>query len=240
VAGAASLDPGVDHGKEEAMAEDKLALRNRIIGLLLRDAREQAGKTKRECAKALGVSTGTITAYEEGRKPISLPELEVLAYVLDTPISHFWEREPELPAEEEPPLKEVLALRHRIVGALLRQARLEADISQKEIAETLGCSTGRISSYEFGKRPISLAELELLAQRLKLPMEYFLDTREGPVGEWHRQEEACHRFSELPEEMQEFIAKPINVKYLEVAMKLAQMPAGGLRAIAEGLLDITY
>jgi transcriptional regulator with XRE-family HTH domain len=223
------------------MAEDKLALRNRIIGLLLRDAREQADKTKRECAAALGVSTGTITAYEEGRKPISLPELEVLAYVLDTTASHFWEHEPELATEEEPlPLQEVLALRHRIVGALLRKARLEADISQKELAEVLGCSTGRISAYEYGRRPIPLAELELLAQHLRLPLEYFLDTQEGPVGEWHRQEEACRRFRELPRETQEFIARPVNIKYLEVAMKLAQMPAGGLRAIAEGLLDITY
>ena len=72
------------------MAEEKLALRDRIIGLLLRDAREQADKTKRECARALGVSSGTITAYEEGRKSISLPELEVLSYVLDVPVSHFW------------------------------------------------------------------------------------------------------------------------------------------------------
>ena len=223
------------------MAEEKLALRNRIIGLLLRDAREQADKTKRECARALGVSTGTVTAYEEGRKPISLPELEVLSYVLDVPVSHFWKREVEDVGEREvPPLEEVLALRHRIVGALLRQARLEADISQKDMAELLGCSSSSISSYEFGKRPISLAELELLSQHLRLPLEHFLDEQEGPVGEWNRQQEAYEYFCELPREIQEFVAKPVNVKYLEVAMKLAQMPAGGLRAIAEGLLDITY
>jgi transcriptional regulator with XRE-family HTH domain len=223
------------------MAEEKLALRNRIIGLLLRDAREQADKTKGECARALGVSTGTITAYEEGRKSISLPELEVLSYVLDVPVSHFWKREAEDVGEREaPPLEEVLALRHRIVGALLRQARLEADISQKEMAEILGCSSSSISSYEFGKRPISLTELELSAQHLRLPLEHFLDEQEGPIGEWNRQQEAYEYFCELPREMQEFVSKPVNVKYLEVAMKLAQMPAGGLRAIAEGLLDITY
>lgn len=223
------------------MAEEKLALRNRIIGLLLRDARERAEKTKRECAAALSISTGTITAYEEGRKAVSLPEIEVLAYVLDTPISHFWEHDPDFEAEEEPPpLQEVLALRHRIVGALLRQARLEADVPQKELAEVLGCSSSRISSYEFGKRPIPLAELELLARHLRLPLEHFLDNQEGPVGEWERQQEAYERFLELPREMQEFIALPVNVKYLEVAIKLSQMPVGGLRAIAEGLLDITY
>lgn len=221
--------------------EEQLTLRNRIIGLLLRDAREQAEKTKRECAEALGVSSSTITAYEEGRKPISLPELEVLAYVLDTPVAHFWGHEPELVSDERSmPLQEVLALRHRIVGALLRQARFEADITQKELAEMVGCSGSRISSYEYGERPIPLAELELLAQHLHLPLDYFLDNREGPLGEWQQQQEAWHRFHELPPEVQEFILQPINIRYLEVAMKLADMPAGGLRAIAEGLLDITY
>jgi transcriptional regulator with XRE-family HTH domain len=138
------------------------------------------------------------------------------------------------------PLQEVLALRHRIVGALLRKARMEADVSQKELAQVLNCSSKRLSSYEYGERPIPLAELELLAQHLHLPLEYFLDNQEGPVGEWQRQQEAWCRFQELPEEIREFIVQPINVRYLEVAMKLSQMPAGGLRAIAEGLLDITY
>ena len=221
--------------------EEKLVLRDRIIGLLMRDARERAEKTKRECAVALGVSTGTITAYEDGRKSISLPELEVLAYVLDAQMAHFWERDSQLMPDETPmPLQEVLALRHRIVGALLRQARLGADISQKELAEVLGCSTRRLSAYEYGERPVPLAELELLAQHLHVSLEYFLDNQDGPVGEWHRQQEAWNLFQELPEAIREFVTQPINARYLEVAMKLAQMPAGGLRAIAEGLLDITY
>jgi len=221
--------------------EQKLALRNRIIGLLLRDARERAGKTRRECAAVLGVPISTITAYEEGRRPISLPELEVLAYALDARVAHFWERDPELVVDESPvPLQEVLALRHRIVGGLLRQARLEADVSQKKLALALGCSAQRLAAYEYGERPIPLAELELLAQYLHRPLEYFLDTRAGPVAEWHWQQEAWRRFRKLPKEMQEFVSQPINVEYLEVAMKLAHMPAGALRAIAEGLLDITY
>ena len=223
------------------MVEERLALRNRIIGLLLRSGREQAEKTKRGCAAALGVSSGTMTAYEEGRRPISLPELEVLAYVFGTPITHLWEAEPEpVPEEEQLPLQDVLALRHRIVGTLLRQARLEAGGSQKESAEVLGCSASRVSAYERGERPIPLAELELLARHLRVPMEHFLVNQDGPLGDWHRQKEAWRRFCELPRDVQEFVIRPVNTRYLELAMKLAQMPVGGLRAIAEGLLDITY
>ena len=103
-----------------------------------------------------------------------------------------------------------------------------------------GCSASRLSDYEYGEQPVPLAELELLAQYLRLPLEHFLDNQEGPVGEWHRQQRVHRRFCELSIEVQEFVTHPVNIKYLEVAMKLAQMPAGGLRAIAEGLLDITY
>ena len=221
--------------------QEALALRNRIIGVLLRDARIRADKTKRECAAVLGVPTSTITAYEEGRKPISLPELEVLAYFLGVPVSHFWDEEARLLAEERlPPLEEILKIRHRIVGALLRQARLEAGKTQKELAQLLGCSPKRISDYEYGERPIPLAELEVLAHALGRPLEYFLDERSGPIGEWEKEQEAYRAFKELPEEVQAFISKPINWSYLEVAMKLAEMPASALRTIAEGLLEITY
>lgn len=220
--------------------QEALTLRNRIIGVLLRDARVQAGKTKRECAEALGVSTSTITAYERGHKPISLPELEVLAFLLEVPVSHFWDEDAQLLSQEPPPpLQEVLQLRHRIVGALLRQARLEAGKSQKELADALGCSTGRISAYELGERPIPLAELEVLARVLERRLDYFLDERSGPVGEWEKEQEAYRAFQELPQEVRAFIAKPINWSYLELAMRLAEMPAGTLRGIAEGLLEIT-
>ena len=223
------------------MAEQQVELRNRIVGLLLRAARERAGKSKRECAEAIGVSARTITAYEEGRKAISLPELEVLAYLLDVPASEIWQENASLePTEEKPALEEVMALRQRIVGALLRKARLEAGLSLKELAGVLNSSSSRISSYEYGRRPMPFAELELAADHLGVSVEYFLGDRSGPVGEWHRTEENYRRFSTLPREVQDFVLHPLNIKYLEVAMKLSEMSVGDLRQIAEGLLDITY
>lgn len=223
------------------MVDKKLTFRDRIIGVLLRDARQRAGRTKAECADALDVSSDTIEAYEEGRTPISLPELEVLGYFLDTPIHRFWEREPKLEsAGDHRDFQTVLGLRHRIVGVLLRQARLKADVTQEELAEVLDCPPSRVSEYEHGTTPIPVSELELLASHLKLPVEHFVDGEGGVVGDWHRQQALDRHFHELPEDVQEFVAKPINIKYLEVAMRLSQMPASKLRAIAEGLLEITY
>jgi len=190
------------------MVEQRLALRNRVIGATLRDARERAGKTKRVCAQALGVSINAFTALEEGKKPISLPELEILAYVL--------------------------------MGALLRQARLDKGLSQSQLAEILGCSSGRIAAFEYGDQAIPVAELEVLAEHLEVPLKVFLDSDTGPVAEWHWRAEVRHSFGQLPREIQEFATRPANVKYLEVAMRLSHMDAAKLRGIAEGLLDITY
>lgn len=223
------------------MADTKLALRDRIIGVLLRDARRRAGLTRTECADALGVSAVTIEAYEEGRKPISLPELEVLGYVVNAPIHRFWEKEPVLGTDEEQPdFQGLLDLRHRIVGVLLRQARTEANMTRDRVAEVLGCSPDHVSDYEYGTRPMPVSELELLARHLNLPVEHFVDGKECPVGKWHRQQEIDRRFHELPEDVQEFVAEPVNSKYIEVAMRLSGLSASRLRAIAEGLLEITY
>lgn len=222
------------------MDQEAIALRNRMIGVLLRDARIRAGRTKQECAHLLGVPVSTITAYEEGRKPISLPELEALAFFLDVPVQHFWDYDAQLLSEASPPpVEEILALRHRVIGALLQQARKEAGKSRKELAQRLGCSVGRIAAYERGERPIPMAELELLARALNRPIEYFLDSS-GPIGEWEATQRAFRMFRQLPPDIQEFVSRPINRSYLEVAMKLAEMPAGALRQIAEGLLEITY
>ncbi len=55
------------------LTKDVRTLRNKIIGVLLRDARLRAGKTLQDCAAVLDCSPGTITQFELGRKPLSPP-----------------------------------------------------------------------------------------------------------------------------------------------------------------------
>lgn len=223
------------------MVDRKLQLRNRIIGVLLRDARRRDGRTKAECAEALGVSTETIEAFEEGREPVSLPELEVLGYLVDTPVTRFLEPEPDLGSgTERPDFQAILALRQRVIGALLRRARTDADLQREDLAGLLDRPVSLIADYERGERPIPVAELELLARHLDVSLQDFLDGETASVGRWHAQEMRDRRFHGLPPDVQEFVTMPINIKYLEVAMKLSDMPASKLRTIAEGLLEITY
>jgi transcriptional regulator with XRE-family HTH domain len=220
----------------------QIAIRSKTLGLLIRDARTTARRNVTECAQAIGVKPGIFRAYEEGRRAPSLPELEALVYFLDLPIDHFWSKEIKsgkpLP-HESLDLSKLLPVRQRKIGALLRQSRMNASISIRNLAHETGISGARIKAYELGERPMPLPELEALVKALGGRVESFFD-RTGPIGQWLMNEEAIQDFLELPLELRQFVAMPINRPYLELAMKLSNMSKDKLRSVAEDLLDITF
>lgn len=220
---------------------DAFAIRRKIIGVLLQGARLKAGRTKRECARVIGVTPGILSAYEEGRRDISLPELELLAYYLHVPVTSFLEGDDEsLVSLDSPPSAQVITLRNRIIGVLLREAREKKGKSQKDIAQVLGCKPRRIGQYEAGQAPVPVAYLEVLAEELDVPMSHFLDEGIGKIGERELEDRQLEAWRMLPEDIREFVVQPTSLTYLRVAMHLAQMPADTIRKLAEGLLEITY
>jgi transcriptional regulator with XRE-family HTH domain len=219
----------------------QIALRTRKLGVLIRDARLAARKTVSETAKAIGITPAFLHAYEEGRKAPSLPELEVLAYYLDLPIQHFWSSEAlsDDAARTEPiDLNRLAGLRHRIIGILLRQKRMQASISVKALALETGISAGRLTAYEMGEKAIPLPELEAVLTVIGGRVEAFFD-QNGPVGKWMNDQSAIQEFLQLPQELRAFVCMPVNRPYLELARNLSQLSTEKLRSVAEGLLDIT-
>jgi len=221
--------------------KSQITIRTKTLGLLIRDARLTARRNVQECAEALGIRKSVFRDYEEGLKAPSLPELEILVYFLDLPIDHFWSREIKSEAAsrtERLDLQRLLAVRQRKIGALLRQERLKASISIRNLANQTGIANSRIKAYELGERAIPLPELEVLVRTLKGRIESFFD-RNGPVGQWMISEETVQQFLEMPVELRDFVAMPVNRPYLELAMKLSSMSRDKLRSVAEDLLDIT-
>ncbi|HVM73225.1 MAG TPA: helix-turn-helix domain-containing protein [Anaerolineales bacterium] len=220
----------------------QVALRSRKLGVLIRDARLAARKTLPECAQLVGVTSGVIRAWEEGRKAPSLPELEVLAYSLHLPLNHFWSKEAmsdDASLTESMNLPALIGIRQRLVGALLRQQRENASLSLQALSEQSGLPVARLKSYELGDRPIPLPELEALVALLGGQIEAVFD-QTGRIGQWMLQQKAVQEFLQLPPELQNFVSKPVNRPYLELAMKLSSMSTQKLRSVAEDLLDITF
>lgn len=216
--------------------------RSQRLGALLRDARQVKAQTAAACAGAAGAELAAYEAYEAGQASPSLPELELLAYFLDVPLSYFWgERalsEISTNGHKPAPAEALSALRNRIIGLQVRQARHAARLSLPELAGAVGIGPQDLAAHELGQRPIPLPLLEALAARLGLAVEHFFEA-EGPVGEWDSLRRASERLQHLPPELREFISQPANDDYLRLARKLSQLPAGQLRAIAESLLEIT-
>jgi len=219
----------------------QITIRSKKLGLLIRDARTAARRSMKECAQALGITNGTLKAYEEGRKAPSLPELEALGYYLELPIGHFWSNASISDAPErldDIDLTSLTALRQRMIGALLRQQRLDTSISMKAVAKQVGIPISRLKAYELGQRPIPLPELEAILSVLGGHIETFFD-HGSPVGQWMTQQKAIHEFLDMPEELQSFVCQAINRPYLDLARKLSSMSTDKLRSVAENLLDIT-
>jgi len=219
-----------------------LKIRAKILGTLIRDARVAKGRSIEECAQVLGVSAEGFEAFELGEQMITLPELELISYYLDAPLDNFWEEQPTIATDYPKQFsnrEQLLRLRNRMIGAQLRQARLEANLAPEELAEKVDLGVEQIRSYEMGQEAIPLPALEMLSGILQRSIREFQDEH-GPVGEWNARQRALRDFMALPLELQVFVSKPINRPYLELALRLNDMSVDKLRGVAEGLLEITY
>lgn len=219
-----------------------LKIRGKKIGALLKDARTASGMSMTNCAIAIGVTSEKISAFERGDKQPSLPELEALSFIMDISLSHFWgtksllvEKENKLSSTN---LHEWVIQRTGIIGGELKQARENASITLKELSESVGITPRKLKSYENGKIPIPLPELETMLTYLNVPITEFWEM-ESEVGLQLGQLNAVDQFVNLPRDLQDFVTKPVNLPYLEVAQKLSTLSVDELRGVAESILEIT-
>lgn len=217
-------------------------LRNKKIGALLKDARLASSRSVMECARFLSISTDEYQAFEKGQDAPSVPQLEALAIYLDISIDHFRGTTSKYEAMQTgfwKNLQKILVVRDRIIGANIRKARIEKNASLEDMAEKTGISVDTLKNYEFGKCPVPVSELEQITAYLGQPVDTYYEKYEDEISEKNTQIKLT-QFMELPTNLQEFVTKPVNRPFLELAQKLADMPVDRLRAVAEGLLEITF
>ena len=221
--------------------EEVYALRARMLGVLLRDARLAKEASEADLARALNVSEDQVLDWEFGRQAPSLPQLEMIAYYLGVPISHFWntktmssEQEARHVAEEQ-----YNQLQDRVIGAKLMLARQEAKLSREEVATTTGLTEDQITAYEFGQQPVPFPELTSISTAVRKSIAYFLEDS-NRVGTWLRLQDEYRQFSELPDELRAFVMQPVNQPFIDIAMRLSRLQVHELRAVGENILNITF
>ena len=216
-------------------------IRRKKLGALIKDARFNADKTPQECAQIMHVTDSRYLEYEYGVTSPSLPEVELFTYRLNTPLSHYWGNttiSDSRGTEDDIDNENLIKLRQKIIGTKIKQAREEANLSLEYLSNQLSIPDSQAELYELGKVPIPLPDLEEIADIVDVPINIFFDEK-GPIGKWKLQQQTQDYFSELPPEIVSFIIKPTNRPYLELAQRLSEMSAEKLRAVAEGILEIT-
>ncbi|MBN1314484.1 MAG: helix-turn-helix domain-containing protein [Anaerolineales bacterium] len=218
----------------------KVLLRDRVLGVLMRDARLASGRTLEECAAFLGLEPDELAAIELGRKQVTLPKLEAFAFLVDVPIDHFFGDQLLEGNGKRAPAGELYDLRNRVIGALIRQARSAAGITLASCAEAMGISEQTLLDYERGRTAIPLSVLHLLSEELNVPTTIFLDKEYNPLLKKIKGKVEKDVFDHLPKELENFLLEPLNADFIETAFRLSKLGAGDLRRIAEALLEITY
>ena len=215
-------------------------IRAKKLGILIRDAIEKSGKSLDECAGAMGVSPDDLKAMEHGERAPTLPELEMLSFYLNVPLEHFWENKVLQPVNNEPGYDpdEINLSRQKAIGGLILQGRTQASLSLEDLAQEAGISAASLQLYEQGDAPIPLPELEVLAGTLNNTITYFED-QQGPIGSKFTEKRNVNEFLQLPVDLQSFVGNAVNRPYLELAVRLSELKVEKLRALAEGLLEIT-
>jgi transcriptional regulator with XRE-family HTH domain len=67
-------------------------VRQRILGILLQQKRQEASLSIRALSEQTGIPQGRIGSYEEGEKPIPLPELEAFTQALGARLEDFFDQ----------------------------------------------------------------------------------------------------------------------------------------------------
>ena len=83
--------------------------------------------------------------------------------------------------------------RAKVIGSMLRQARMSQDISLEDCAKSINIDPDKLDDFETGSSSPSLPELEGLAYYLDIPLEHFwnnrpleLDTQQKKQAEMER------------------------------------------------------
>lgn len=61
------------------------------------------------------------------------------------------------------------------LAALLRQARLDADLTQSQVADRIGQTQSYVSKYESGEQRLDLIELEAVCKAVGIPLPHFVE-----------------------------------------------------------------
>ena len=216
-----------------------VSIRSKILGAVLRHTRLRAGLFAQECAVALGCDVSQIEAYETGRIGIPFPQLEIWASLTGTPVSQLLSDDfapNEVPIAPRDP--RILQLRSKMLGVLLRQARVSAGKSLDDAAAVAGIEPSSLGACEEGKEGLSVAQLELVTAAYGVRLaELSGEALPGVPVSAASGSKAPALLEAAPCDLPEFVYRPESLRYLLFAEQISRLPAETLRRLGQALVE---
>lgn len=94
------------------------------------------------------------------------------------------------------------------IGQRIRARREYLQLTQEEVADSIGISQGTFARVEAGKVNITAANMEVIATRLKAPVGYFYSE---PVAPLLHETEMMETYRRLPEQYQLIALEQIKI-----------------------------
>jgi transcriptional regulator with XRE-family HTH domain len=216
-----------------------VSIRSKLLGAALRHARLRAGLFPEEASAALGCDASQIDAYETGRLGISLPLLALWSQMTSVPLSDLLSND-FCPAERRltPADPRALLLQRKMLGVLMRQARVTAGRSLDAAAATAGVSVTQAEAFEDGLEDLPVVVLELLASDYGVRLG---DVAGEALSDLTAPAQASSvediTVDSLPGDVRDFVRDPSNLRHLRLAEQVSRMPAQVLRELGQSLLD---
>ena len=224
------------------------SIKMKKMGMKLAMTRQNSGYSLMDLSRETGIDTDALTAFEQGASNPSLPQLETLATTYDRSIEDFISDKPlEMKKKSFDTIGLVRRekLHDRMIGMQIKKHRLDQHLSIENLAQSSGITQSEMEAYESGLSSIPFLVLVALCHELGISYEMFIsstpaDQLETKLAEEPQQQVLSQNPSSLlPDELQEFVNKPVNLPFVELAQKMSEMDAKKLRQIAESILEIT-
>ena len=229
-----ALQPAAKDTTTVGDLDEARRIRGKLLGVLIRKCRLIAERTVADCAYFLGADPGLIESWEYGESIPSLPQLELLANYLN---GHGPLVGDGALAEDQAAQDEYMLLRQRIIGALLRAARVARGLSLTALSESAGLEADQLAKFEFGEETIPISDLTALAQALGMELSYFSALpRKAP--EQSRLNNVPEAPLETSTEWRAFTTDSENLPFIRLAMAFQHIARDDLHRIADALLAI--
>lgn len=230
------------------MNSQLITIRAKKLGIRLIDLREKYHYSVDELAGYLGITPDELIDAEQGIKSLSLSRLEALAALYRLPLESILEwdvRSKTLTDQKKTYASKSAVLHDHILAVYLKKARLAQHMTPAAFADSCGMPLEDYLQFENAEKPIPYPLLDALCSQLNLDITRMKQSKSVstpapaptlPAEKPAETTPAAH----LPTDLQEFIGRPSNQPYLELAKKISEYDVNRLRKIAESLLEITY